>query len=454
MRYFYKDRNSDFYNPSCLENPLVWIVASLIVAILSCIAIEKGYSFGGLLIDVCMASVVIFIAVTGWQVYQVKRYLGNFRHLVSYLVNYGIVQAINTSILNSKSSAGVVNKSYRVLPKIWLWYDSSTLEYRIKVQKLAGTYETDLDHIAELVSSSLGDRYEVTSKKVSRDQSWFEFTASLVEQKLRFVPRSVADLKQPPYKVKLMNNLVINFAKLPHLATFGETGGGKTTVLWVIILQVISNSELYFVDLKNEFSVLSSFYPSDRFAIDSGAILQMLQSIVSIMNHRKKVVNQEAKRRGVIGLTGYELGFKPVYLVVDEFSSVLKSFGSTTEERKKRKQCEDLLTQILMQSRAYSIIVLYASQSPSTEVLSQEMREQFGTYILLGTAKPEVQRMAFGQVATNGNLDKFQGYYIQSRADMATPQLFEVPDIFKYKLNTVAVFKQLYNRKENQKCLM
>lgn len=449
MRYFYKDRNSDFYNPSCLENPLVWIVASLIVAILSCIAIEKGYSFGGLLIDVCTASVLIFVAVTGWQAYQVKRYLGTFGHLMSYLANYGIVQAIDTSILNSKSSAGMVNKSYRVLPKIWLWYDSSTLEYRIKVQKLAGTYETDLDHIAELVSSSLGDRYEVTSKKVSRDQSWFEFTASLVEQKLRFVPRSIADLKQPPYKVKLMNNLVINFAKLPHLATFGKTGGGKTTVLWVIILQVISNSELYFVDLKNEFSVLSSFYPSDRFAIDSDAILTMLQKILSIMELRKRILNQEAKKRGVIGLTGYDLGFKPVYLVVDEFSSVLKAFGSTTEERKKKKQCEDLLTQLLMQSRAYSIIVLYSSQSPSTEVLSQEMREQFGMYILLGTAKPEVQRMAFGQVATNGNLNKFEGYYIQSRADMATPQLFEVPDIFRYKLNAIAVFKQLYNRKEN-----
>lgn len=444
MRYFYKNHNSDFYNPSWLENPLIWIIGSLIISIFSYIAIERGYSFGGLLIDICTVSVVVFVAVTGWQLYQVKRYLGTFRHLISYLVNYGLVQAIDTSMLNSKSSAGMVNKSYRVLPKIWLWYNSSTLEYKIKVQKLAGTYETDLDHIGELVSSTLGDHYKITSKKVSEDQSWFDFTASLFEQNLRFVPRSIVDLQQPPYKVKLMNTLIINFAKLSHLAVFGRTGGGKTTVLWSIILQVIGNSDLYFVDLKNEFNVLSSFYPVDRFAIDSNSILKMLQNIVSIMDRRKKIVNQEARKRGVIGLTGYDLGFKPVYLVVDEFSSVLKSFGNTTEERKKRRQCEDLLTQILMQSRAYSIDVLYASQSPSTEVLSQEMREQFGTYILLGTAKPEVQRMAFGQVATNGNLSKFEGYYIQSRADMATPQLFEVPDIFKYKLNTIAVFEQLY----------
>ena len=110
------------------------------------------------------------------------------------------------------------------------------------------------------------------------------------------------------------------------------------------------------------------------------------------------------------------------------------------------------MLQILMQSRAYSIYVLYSSQSPSTEVLSQQMRSQFGTYILLGSANSDVQRMAFGQVAYEGNLEKFSGYYLQNTADMTTPQLFEVPNIFENNLNTVDTFKQmyLYNRKEKK----
>lgn len=447
MRYFYKDKNTDFYNSKIIDNPVVWIFASLAIFVVTGVLVIKGFK-NRLVIEILIASMIVFICLTGYQTYQVKKYLGTFRHFLSYLLNYDLVQALNTSMLNSKSAAGMVNKTYRVLPKIWIY--SSGLEYYIKIQKLAGTYETDLDHLAELVSSTLGDHYWITSKKVTRDESWFEFIASPVQQNLRFVPKSINDLVQKPYCVKLMNNLTINFASLPHLSIFGKTSSGKSTVLWAIVLQTIGNSQLYFIDFKNEFSVLSSFYPSSRFATDTDQIIQMLQKLVSIMTERKKFVQREAKKRGVIGLTGYDLHLTPIFLVVDEFASVLSAFDNTTEGRKQKKLCESLMLQILMQSRAYSIYVLYSSQSPSTEVLSQQMRSQFGTYILLGSANSDVQRMAFGQIATQGNVEKFSGYYLQSTADMTTPEIFEVPDIFTNHLNTVDVFKALYNRKENK----
>lgn len=447
MRYFYKDKNTDFYNSKIVDNPLIWIIASFAIIVVSCIAVMRGYR-NWLVIEILLVSIVAFISVTGYQVYQIRRYLGTFKHFVSYIANYSLVQALNTSILNSKSSAGMINKSYRVLPRIWVY--SSRLEYYIKIQKLAGTYETDLDHLAELVSSTLGDHYWITSKKVTRDESWFEFIASPVQQNLRFVPKSINDLVQKPYFVKLMNNLTINFASLPHLSIFGKTSSGKSTVLWAIVLQTIGNSQLYFIDFKNEFSVLSSFYPSSRFATDTNQIIQMLQKLVSIMNVRKKIVQREAKKRGVIGLTGYDLHLTPIFLVVDEFASVLSAFNNSTEGRKQKKFCESLMLQILMQARAYSMYVLYSSQSPSTEVLSQQMRSQFGTYILLGSANGDTQRMAFGQTVTTGNVDQFSGYYLESTAKMTTPEIFEVPDIFKNKLNTVSVFRELYNRKEKK----
>lgn len=451
MRYYYKNKNSDFYNPKFIDNPVVWIFASLAIFVVTGVLVIKGFK-NRLVIDILLASLISFCGVTGYQIYQVKRYLGTFRNFISYIANYNLVQALNTSILNSKSSASMTNKSYRVLPKIWIWYHFSAPEYIVKIEKLAGSYDSDLDHLAQLVSSTLGDRYRITSKSISQDENWFEFVASLVQQDLRFVPKSVNDFVQKPYVVKLMNNLVINFAKLPHLAIFGKTNSGKSTVLWAIILQTISNSQLFFVDFKNEFSVLTSFYPSDRFATNTNQIITLLQKVVSLMNERKKFVQNEAKKRGVIGLTGYDLNLTPVFLVVDEFASVLSAFSNSSEGRKQKKLCESLMLQILMQSRAYSIYVLYSSQSPSTEVLSQQMRSQFGTYILLGSANSDVQRMAFGQVAYEGNLEKFSGYYLQNTADMTTPQLFEVPNIFENNLNTVDTFKQmyLYNRKENK----
>ena len=449
MRYFYKDKDTDFYNSKIIDNPIAWIVASFLISVVAVIAMIKGYR-SSLIVNIAVFSTIVFLIVTGYQVYQAKKYLKTFHNFVSYLFNYDIVQALNTSMLNSKSAAGMVNKSYRVLPKIWIY--SSGPEYVVKIQKLAGTYETDLDHLSELVSSVLGDHYWITSKRITRDESWFEFIASPVEQNLRFVPQNLKDLEQKPYIVKLMNSLTINFAKIPHLALFGRTNSGKSTVLWAILLQVIGNSQVYFVDFKNEFSVLASFYPNERFATNTNQIITLLQKVVSLMNERKKFVQNEAKKRGVIGLTGYDLNLTPVFLVVDEFASVLSAFSNSSEGRKQKKLCESLMLQILMQSRAYSIYVLYSSQSPSTEVLSQQMRSQFGTYILLGSANSDVQRMAFGQAAYEGNLEKFSGYYLQNTADMTTPQLFEVPNIFENNLNTVDTFKQmyLYNRKEKK----
>lgn len=451
MRYFYKSKNSDFYNASMIDNPFAWILVSFAVSVAGYCAILYGYTLNGLLIDICTVSTITFVAVTTWQVIQVKKYLGSFSNLISYLANYNWVEAIDTAILNSRSSAGMINKSYRVLPKIWIWKCSSASEYKIKIQKLAGTYEDDLDHIAELVSSAIGDKFRVTSKSITQDESWFDLIISPVNQNLLFTPKLITDLWQSPYNVKLQNGLVINFGKLPHLAVFGKTGSGKSTVLWAIILQTIGNSELYFIDIKQEFSILNSFYPSDRFAINADDVLLVLQKVAAILDRRKKIVQKEAQKRGVIGLTGYAMKLTPVYLVIDEFQAVLSLFGSSTDGRKKKKQALDLLAYILMQSRAYSINVLYANQSPSTDILDQKLRSQFSDYILLGSANTDTQRMALGEVATNGDVGNLAGYYLQNTASMTTPQRFEVPDIYKNHLNRIDVFKRLYNRKIGRK---
>ena len=124
MGQFYKDKNSDFYNSKIVDNPAVWIVVSLVTSIITGILVAKGFR-NRLIVEIFVVSVFVFAIATGYQVYQVKKYLKTFRHFISYLLNYDLVQALNTSMLNSKSSAGMVNKSYRVLPKIWLWYDSN-----------------------------------------------------------------------------------------------------------------------------------------------------------------------------------------------------------------------------------------------------------------------------------------------------------------------------------------
>lgn len=51
--------------------------------------------------------------------------------------------------------------------------------------------------------------------------------------------------------------------------------------------------------------------------------------------------------------------------------------------------------------------------------------------------------MAFGEATTPGNVEKFQGYYSIDGLTI-DPQKFFVPNLFKYDLENMQIFKQLY----------
>lgn len=442
MRYFYKNENSDFYQPKIIENPVFWQVVSLIVFIGTIYAKFKNCSIPRLNY-IILVSFLVFVGVSIYEFIEAKKYLGNFKRVLSYLVNYVDVQRFDTALLNSKTGTGMVTHKYRVLPQTFVYYENKQAHFQ--VEKVDGWLDADLDKIGEILSSSMGDRWELTSKSV-RAQSWFCYTLSPVVQNLRFIPQSVDDLKTNAYDLKLMNNLTISMNKLPHLAVFGLTNSKKTTLLLTILLEHIADSDCYFLDGKNEFSVFSSFYPADRFAVSSDEVINLLDRVIAIMNERKEELKIEIAKTGKMGLTAYDLNLKPIYLFIDEYASIISRFTSTKE----RKACNSKLLQILQQSRAYGIYVLYCSQSPSTDVLENQSRSQFGTYILLGSANADTQRMCFGQTIEAGNVDVGAGYYLEKTAEMTTPQRFEVPDIFENNLNELSVFKQIYNnRKKN-----
>ena len=442
MRYFYKNENSDFYQPKIIENPVFWQVVSLIVFIGTIYAKFKNWSISRLNY-IILVSFLVFVGVSIYEFIEAKKYLGNFKRVLSYLVNYADVQRFDTALLNSKTGTGMVTHKYRVLPQTFVYYENKQAHFQ--VEKVAGWLDADLDKIGEILSSSMGDRWELTSKSV-RAQSWFCYTLSPVIQNMRFVPRTINDLRVEPYTLKLMNNLDIHMNELPHVGIFGLTNSRKTTLLLTILLEHIADSDCYFIDGKNEFSVFSSFYPKDRFAVTSLEVMNLFDKVIAIMNERKKKLNAEIAISGRMGLTAYDLRLKPIYVFIDEYASILARFSTPKE----KKACSQKLLQLLMQARAYGIYVLYCSQSPSTDVLENQSRSQFGTYILLGSANQDTQRMAFGQVVTSGNVPVGSGYYLEKTAEMTTPQKFQVPDIFTNNLNELSVFEQIYNnRKKN-----
>lgn len=416
-----------------LESPAVWTWISLGTSLTAFFLASHG--FPKELVKIGLVASVIFLCLVLGQAYLYWRYLGSFKHWLSYWANLSLVWSLQTSLLNAKSTGAVASYSYRVLPRIWVYKEDQ--RFYFKIQKVPGSFEEDLDHLAELVGSTLGDRFEIVGKSLDPSGTWFELVFGLVNQHLRFIPKTISEIPQPAYTLKLMNGVSIDMAQLPHLALFGLTGSRKSSTLITLVMETFPSSDNYFIDFKCEFSVLSSFIPADHFARTESEILNLLERLIKIMKKRAKIVNREVKKRGVMGLTAKQVGLKPIYLVVDEYAAAKASF-------KKPKELDNLMLQCLMQFRAYGIFVLYASQSPNSQVLPVQMREQFGTYILLGTANADTQRMTFGEVATTGTVPLGSGFYLTKTAQMPTPQRFEVPDFYKYGLNGIETMKKLY----------
>lgn len=433
MRYFYKDKDSDFYSSRMLESPAVWTWLSLGTSLTAFFLVSQG--FPKELVKIGLVALAVFLGLVLGQAYLYWRYLGSMKRILSYWGNLSLVWSLQTSLLNAKNTGAVASHSYRVLPRIWVYKEQEKIFF--KIQKVPGSFEADLDNLAELVGSTLGDRWETIGKSLDPSGVWFELVFGLVNKNLRFTPKTISEIPQPAYTLKLMNGTIIDLTSLPHLAIFGLTGSRKTSTLLALIAEVLPTSEVYFLDGKGEFSVLSSFIPADHFASNEESILNLLSKLIKIMKKRAKIVNEEVQKRGVMGLTAKKVGLKPIFLVVDEYASVKASF-------KKPKDLDSLMLQSLMQFRAYGIYVLYASQSPNSTVLPVQMREQFGTYILLGTANDDTQRMTFGEVATTGTVPIGSGFYLTKTAQMPTPQRFEVPDFYKYGLNGIDTLKNLY----------
>jgi hypothetical protein len=437
MRYFYKKENSDFYESRFIDNPVFWWDTTLVVTCVGSYVLAKGIRSNYLEFLVLIFGLG-FVGLSFWQAYQVKKYLGSFKRFCSYLVNFDLVQRLDTALLNARSKGAMRAETYRVLPKIWLYYENNA--FHLKVEKLPGSYSEDLDHLGELISSTLGDRYFLTSKQISRDESWFLFVCSKLEKNLQWTPSSRNFRLEDPYHVRLMADFTLEFEKLPHLAVFGATGSRKTTTLIAILLQELGRSECYFLDGKSEFSALKSFMSDKYFAESEDEILALMNHLLKIMNERKKILAEEVKKRGKMGLTAHDIGLPPVFLFVDEYASVKARCS-------KSKELDRLMLQALMQFRSLGMYVVYASQSPSTTVLSTQMREAFSTYVLLGTANGDTQRMTFGQTVTTGTVPTGWGYYLSKVATMPTPQLFVVPNLVKNNLESLELMEKLYKEK-------
>lgn len=374
----------------------------------------------------------------------VRAVVGSVRNksFIFYVRNLLIRRNLQKQLLKSKIAQKLKEEPTIEMPRVQIIREDEKI--KIVIPKIAGSYENDLDNLAEDVTGSLPRNYVVTTKKVDLDGKKFVFLCEKIDTNLAFCPKDWEQLCQNDYFVVLQNDLKINLSESPHIAVWGASGSGKSTVLISILAQLISNStEVFVIDGKNEFSSFKKFV--EQVAVENDDILNLLEEIIQIIQKRQKIVAKEVLKTNKIGLTSQDVGLSPVVVMADEVASVLATFDT-----KEKKKVVSYLMQVAQKGRSVGVFLIIASQSPATDVLPNSIREQFATKILLGTASGDVQRMAFGETVTTSDVERFQGFYSEDGKTI-TPQRFYVPNLYENNLANLETFQKIYKYKKARK---
>lgn len=426
MAKVYKKNANNVYKLPLYSQKWFWLLLILVLLVASAIVISSWF----------WASV---IAVMFWWAYSVFKHISKAGNLKKYLVELSAERAITKSLLATMTVNRLQDTPYISVPNVEV-SDSRPLRLEVGVEKLAGMY--DIDKLTEDIDASLRGElgnYAVTSGMITTDGLRYNFVLEDVASDKTWKPKIFKDLKMKKYHLKLQKGLVINLADRPHIAVWGKTGSKKTTVLLGMILQLFSQgADLRFLDGKNEFSAFEEFYPSDKIASTVEAVQKQIDNLLMLIDERQKIMSREVRERQKMGLRASEVGLQLVVLIVDEIGSLVALM-----DNKQQKKFINGLVAIIQRGRSVGVSVFASTQDPSVDTLPQKIRQQFSTKILLGSANQDIQRMAFGEVATKGDVEDFRGYYVLDGLTKQ-PMKFFVCDLYNYGFNDLKAFKKAF----------
>jgi hypothetical protein len=169
----------------------------------------------------------------------------------------------------------------------------------------------------------------------------------------------------------------------------GSPGGGKSGALLIALSVAVADpmARLWLLDPK--MVELSPFAQrSERFVGPEVAeAIELLEEVQAAMDKRYADLLASGKRK-IDRASGL-----PLHVVVcDELA-----FYCTVEDRKLRTRFIELLRDVVSRGRAAGIIVVAATQKPSTDVIPSSLRDLFGFRLAFRAATPEMGDTVLGQ---------------------------------------------------------
>ena len=225
--------------------------------------------------------------------------------------------------------------------------------------------------------------------------------------------KGYGSLKLPANKLLIADGLIepiiVDMNKFPHMLIGGDTGTGKSRILLLILTNLIkycSNAELYLLQIrKNDLGV---FQNCSQVKVNSKTLDEVLDALKKINTEcmrREKLIDNT---KGYYNIEDYNNSvyskLKYIYVVIEEFSFLNISRGDSKEEKKLKAQCLKHIKTIVNVGRASGVFLITALQKPTNDSIPSDIKSQLCTRVSLKIADEPAAIVILG----NGKASKLQ----------------------------------------------
>lgn len=193
-----------------------------------------------------------------------------------------------------------------------------------------------------------------------------------------------------PYKLKpneiligefIGKYIVIDMNKFPHCLIGGDSGTGKSRILFTILTNLISSSNkinLYLLQVRKNDLVL--FRNCKQVKACSQTLEQVLDSLQEIdleLQQREALLDIE---KGYLNIADYNTksgeNLKYIYVIIEEFSFLNISRADTKEEKAIKAECLKHIKSIVNVGRSSGVFLITSLQKPTNDSIPSDIKAQ------------------------------------------------------------------------------
>lgn len=413
-------------------------VAYILLSFYFTVILEEKFAQFGFLQIICyvwLISCMLFVPKLWRFLFPKKTENKDIKKLLQYFISAN--KLYETETIEVIGRDGKTRKDSHCSNYAKFGYWENETELIIRAYKLADKFSDKMNNFDTLLQALIKLPLNAKNDTISYCDYHFKKQA---DERL-FVSSNNDNLEYNSSTViPLNNNISWRIDKQPHALIAGVTGGGKTTFIFYLLIELLKmKSMLYVCDpKKSDLGSLKHILGEEFVATESNQISRVIRQAKEEMDCRYRTYKDNPDNFR-FGASFKDYGLSPLFVIFDEM-------GAFRAGADKKVYTETIanLTEIILKGREMGVFVLLSTQQPNANNIPTELRDNLSLRIALGNMGNEGYRMVFGESNTNiQSVSSVGGAYIfLDGLGWDSPKPFEAPFVDYNNFDFIAEIKK------------